>query len=109
VNKGTKIPGTEFGGGREFDFPNGTVVTSSNITFDKATGIGNWDRNMFIRKFKQYVDSGYVPRAIAGGEFNTPMPWLMYAGMTESDLAAIYAYIGTVKPISNQVKVFRRK
>ena len=109
VNKGTKIPGTEFGGGRAFDLPNGTVVTSPNITFDRTTGIGNWDRNIFIRKFKQYTDSGYAPRTVAAADFNTPMPWLMYAGMTESDLAAIYAYLGTVKPISNQVKVFRRK
>lgn len=109
VNKGSKIPGTEFGGGRPFDFPNGTVVTSANITFDKATGIGNWDRNLFIRKFRQYVDSGYVPKPVGGTDFNSPMPWLMYAGMTESDLSAIYAYLGTVKPIRNEVKVFVRK
>ncbi|HVW59172.1 MAG TPA: c-type cytochrome [Puia sp.] len=109
VDKGTKIPGTEFGGGRRFDFPNGTVVTSPNITFDKATGIGNWDRNLFIKKFKQYADSGYAPRPVGPSDFNTPMPWLMYAGMKESDLSAIYAYLGTVKPMQNQWKVFQRK
>ena len=109
VDKGSKIPGTEFGGGMVFNFPNGTVVTSPNITFDKATGIGNWDRNLFIRKFKQYVDSGYMPKPVAADGFNTPMPWLMYAGMTESDLSAIYAYLGTVKVIKNEVKVFKRK
>lgn len=108
VDKGTRIPGTEFGGGRSFDFPNGTIVTSSNITFDKTTGIGNWERSLFIKKFKQYADSGYVPMTIDPSEFNTPMPWLMYAGMTDSDLSAIYAYLGTVKPIRNEVKVFRR-
>jgi len=109
VSKGTKIPGTEFGGGRSFEFPNGTVVISPNITFDKATGIGNWDRNLFIKKFKQYADSGYTPKPVAPSDFNTPMPWLMYAGMTESDLSAIYAYLGTVKPIHHEVKVFIRK
>jgi hypothetical protein len=109
INKGQKVPGTEFGGGRVFDFPNGTVVTAPNITFDKATGIGNWDRNLFIRKFKQYVDSGYMPRTMAPADFNTPMPWLMYSGMTESDLSAIYAYLGTVTPHNNQVKVFAKK
>jgi mono/diheme cytochrome c family protein len=109
VDKGQKIPGTEFGGGRIFDFPNGTVATSPNITFDKVTGIGNWDRNLFIRKFRQYSDSGYVTKPVAAGDFNTPMPWLMYTGMTESDLSAIYAYLGTVKPIRNEVKVFTRK
>ncbi|MBN9384617.1 MAG: c-type cytochrome [Chitinophagaceae bacterium] len=109
VDKGTRVPGTEFGGGRSFNFPNGTVVTAPNITFDKATGIGNWDRSLFIKKFKQYGDSGYVSRAVGPSEFNTPMPWLMYAGMTDSDLAAIYTYLGTVKPIGNQVKVFQRQ
>ena len=109
IKKGVPVAGTEFGGGRTFDFPNGTVVTAPNITFDKVTGIGNWDRNLFIRKFSQYTDSGYVPRRVEPDGFNTPMPWLMYSGMTKSDLAAIYAYLGTVTPIRNDVKVFRRK
>ncbi|HEY4206281.1 MAG TPA: c-type cytochrome [Puia sp.] len=109
IEKGRVVAGTEFGGGRVFDFPNGTVVTAPNITFDRTTGIGNWDRNLFIRKFKQYSDSGYMPRQLAPEEFNTPMPWLMYSGMKASDLAAIYAYLGTVTPMQNNVKVFRRK
>ena len=109
VNKGSRIEGTEFGGGMSFNFPNGTVVTSPNITFDKATGIGNWDRKLFIKKFKQYADSGYAARPVGPSDFNTPMPWLMYAGMTESDLSAVYAYLGTVKPMRNEVKVFARK
>ena len=39
-------------------------------------------------------------------EFNTPMPWLMYAGMTDEDLGSIYAYLKTVKPVKNQVEKF---
>lgn len=109
IDKGKKIPGTEFGGGRVFKFPNGTIVTAPNITYDKATGIGNWDRNLFIRKFKQYTDSGYVAKKLGPDDFNSPMPWLMYSGMTESDLSAIYAYLGTVKTVKNQEKVFQRK
>ena len=34
------------------------------------------------------------------------MPWTMYGGMKESDLKAIYAYLKTVEPISNQVVKF---
>ena len=109
IEKGKVVAGTEFGGGRTFDFPNGTVVTAPNITFDKATGIGNWDRNLFIRKFSQYTDSGYTFRQLASSDFNTPMPWLMYSGMRKSDLAAIYAYLGTVTPIHNEEKVFKKK
>ncbi len=98
--KGTLIAGMDFGGGRKF--PQG--VQSANITPDKETGIGNWTRELFIRKFKHYTDSGYVSRPVGPGEKNTPMPWLQFAGMREKDLAAIYTYLRTVKPIRQVVK-----
>lgn len=31
------------------------------------------------------------------------MPWGRYAGMTDEDLGALYAYLRTVPPISNRV------
>ena len=37
------------------------------------------------------------------GEFQTIMPWVMYAGMTEQDLGAIYDYLRTVKPVDQSV------
>jgi len=104
ADKGKIIEGTEFGGGRDFGVINGQAVYSSNITPDTATGIGNWSRELFIRKFKQYTDSSYKPKPVAPGAFNTPMPWLAYARMRESDLAAIYAYLRTLRPIHNQIK-----
>jgi len=103
ADKGKIIEGTEFGGGRDFGVVNGKTIYSANITPDAETGIGNWSRELFIRKFKQYTDSAYRPRPVAKEEFNTPMPWLAYAGMKEKDLAAIYAYLKTVKPIHNAV------
>jgi mono/diheme cytochrome c family protein len=109
VNKGSRIQGSEFGGGRTFDFPNGTVVTSANITPDKETGIGNWDRSLFIRKFRQYADSSYQPKPTGPNDFNTTMPWLAYSKMREKDLAAIYVYLQTVKPLHNAVTTFTRK
>ncbi|HEX9513906.1 MAG TPA: c-type cytochrome [Puia sp.] len=109
VNKGSRVEGSELGGGRAFNFPNGTVVTSANITPDKETGIGNWDRSLFIRKFRQYADSSYQPRQVGANDFNTPMPWLAYSKMREKDLAAIYAYLQTVKPLHNAVRTFTRK
>jgi len=108
VEKGALISGSEFGGGRPFNFPDGTVVNSSNITFDRETGIGAWDRNLFIRKFRRYADSGYALRPVSSGDPKTVMPWLTYSGMKENDLAAIYAYLQTVKPIRNAVKTFRK-
>jgi len=104
ADKGKIMEGTEFGGGRDFGMVNGKHVYSMNITSDAETGIGNWSRELFIRKFKQYADSSYKPKLVTAGAFNTPMPWLAYAGMREKDLAAIYAYLHQVKPIHNAVE-----
>jgi mono/diheme cytochrome c family protein len=102
ADKGAVVPGTEFGGGRDFPM-GGAVRYSSNITPDKETGIGYWNQALFVRKFKQYADSGYTPPPVKPGEV-TPMPWLAYAGMRERDLSAIFAFLQTVKPIHNKVR-----
>ena len=104
ADKGKIIAGTEFGGGRDFGLSAGKHLYSSNITPDKETGIGNWTRELFIRAFKQYADSGYVLKPLAAGDRGTPMPWLAYAGMREQDLSAMYAYLQSVKPIYDDVK-----
>ena len=106
VDKGQILPDKLFGGGRDFKFPDGSIVFSSNITPDKETGIGSWTEEMFITRFKSYADSTYTIPSVAPGEFNTIMPWTMYGQMTEEDLAAIYAYLKSVKPISNSVTRF---
>ncbi|MCE7063593.1 c-type cytochrome [Dyadobacter sp. CY343] len=107
TEKGSVVAGTEFGGGMEFKSPNG-VVRSPNITMHKKTGIGNWTEDAFVARFKAYTDSGYVSPKLKPGELNTPMPWTMYAGMKEKDLAAIFAYLSTVKPIENQIIRFEK-
>lgn len=104
VDKGKVIAGTEFGGGRDFGPSAGKEVYSANITPDKETGIGNWSRELFIRAFKQYADSGYVLRPLVAGDRGTPMPWLAYAGMKEKDLSAIYVYLHSLQPIHDDVK-----
>lgn len=103
--KGDIIAGTEFGGGSEFHMPSGKVY-SANITVDMETGIGNWTKEMFIRRFKMYSDSGYIKAAVKPGDFNTPMPWTTYGSMSEKDLGAIYDYLRTVKPVKNKVAKF---
>ncbi len=106
-DKGSPVAGMEFAGGREFSGPGGSVF-SANISADKTTGIGNWTREQFLNKFKQYAD-GYIPHNVKPGEFQTIMPWTMYAQMMESDLSAIYTYLRTVKPVKNQVERFIAK
>lgn len=104
-DKGQIIPELAFSGGREFGFPDGSVLRSSNIT-PHETGIGSWTEEMFVVRFKMYADSAYVLPSVAPGEFNTIMPWTMYGQMERRDLAAIYAYLKTVKPMENSVEKF---
>ncbi len=93
------------GGGREFQFPDGSIVRSSNLT-SHETGILHYDRDAFIHLFKRYADSTHVLADVRPGEFQTLMPWYMYAGMTETDLGAIYDYLQTLEPYDHTVEKF---
>jgi mono/diheme cytochrome c family protein len=106
ADKGQIIEEFAFAGGREFMFPDGSVCRSSNISPDKETGIGSWTADIFVKRFKMYRDSTFQPPTVARGEFNTIMPWTMYAGMDEEDLEAIFAYLQTLTPMKNSVAKF---
>ncbi|MEJ1241374.1 cytochrome C [Chryseolinea sp. T2] len=95
-----------FSGGREFGMPGGSVIRSANITQDPETGIGKWNRSAFIQRFKAYADSSYTPPTVAAGEFNTIMPWMMYANMTEEDLGAIYTYLRSLPGYKSEITKF---
>jgi mono/diheme cytochrome c family protein len=103
--KGKPVEGMDFAGGFSFKFPGGTTY-SANITPDKTTGIGAWSREQFIARFKVFAGSGYQAPKVGPEDFQTVMPWEMYAGMTEEDLGAIYSYLKTVKPVTNRVAKF---
>ena len=105
-DKGQKLPGMDWAGGWEMSFGDGRVVRTSNLTPDMETGIGAWTEEAFLARFKAYADSTYRPHAVGGQEFQTIMPWLMYAGMKDEDLKAIFAYLRTVPPIKNKVEKF---
>lgn len=104
-DKGNKIPGTEYGGGMNFTLPGFGVVSSANLTPEPSTGL-RYSKSEFIQLFKNYADSTYVPHTVNGGEFQTMMPWMMYAGMTEEDLGAIHTYLQSLDPIENTVTKF---
>lgn len=101
---GKLLPGLEFAGGKAFKVSTGTVKTA-NITPDVATGIGSWTREQFVGRFKAYNDFGKAA-LVKKGDFQSVMPWWNYGSMTESDLKSIYAYLRTVKPVSNKVEKF---
>ena len=104
-DRGQQLAGMDFAGGWRFPMPHGGTVSSANITPDKETGIGNWTREMFIRRFKAMAEPGNAS-PVKAGAFNTIMPWSMYGGMTEEDLGAIYDYLQTQSPVTNRVTKF---
>ncbi len=97
--------GPDFAGGMEFTFEDGSTVRAANLT-PHASGIGNWTAAQFVQRFKFFVDSNYVAQAVKAGDFQTVMPWNTYAGMTEEDLQAIFAYLQTIPPAENTVERF---
>jgi len=106
--KGDPIPGMDFAGGAEFNFPD-AVIISANITPDMETGIGSWTKEQFVNRFKSYSDALYKPVSVAKGEFQTIMPLRAYGNMKTNDIEAMYAYLRTVKPVKNQVIRFAAK
>jgi mono/diheme cytochrome c family protein len=103
----TPLPELRLAGGQEFPLPNGLIARSANLTPD-ASGIGGWSEMQFVEKFKTYADpAAHVP--VSAADFNTPMPWQSYSGMTREDLGAIFRYLQSLKPIAHPVeKVGRR-
>lgn len=92
-----------YSGGNTFNIVN-CRVNSANITPDSATGLGGWTEERFLNKFIPYREEkgfNYDP-----GTQNTVMPLSDYAGMKDEDLKAIYAYLQTVKPVSNKVEKY---
>lgn len=92
-----------YAGGYMFDVGTFKVV-SANITPDSATGIGAWSEAQFLNKFIQYREEknyNFNP-----GKDNSIMPLSLLAGIKDEDLKAIYAYLRTVKPITNKVEKY---
>ena len=103
---GQFVEGMDFAGGLEFNLQTGGVARSANITPDIETGIGSWTKDMFIKKFKVFNDSSFIPYEVPAGEFNTEMPWAYYSKLSEEDLGAMYDYLQSIPPVNNQVLKF---
>ena len=72
------------------------VSFAANLTPD-VTGLGGWTEQQFIQTMRTGKHLG-VGRAIL-----PPMPWPGVAALTDGDLKALFAYLQSLKPISNQV------
>src|SRR6201997_2565639 len=93
------IPGSDhpFSGGRPIETPFGTLL-SPNITPDRDTGIGAWTAD----EFEAAVRHG---RRRDGARLYPAMPFPYYTRMSREDVTAIRAYLKTVEPVRNAVRV----
>jgi hypothetical protein len=73
------------------------ITYAANLTPDINTGLGIWTEDMFLKAMSTGRHMG------AGRQILPPMPWQNLAGLEESDLKAIYAYLHTIPAIQNQV------
>jgi mono/diheme cytochrome c family protein len=75
------------------------VSFASNLTPDKATGLGEWSEATFI----QAIRTGKHQGQPNGRDILPPMPWPDFKQATDEDLKAIWAYLRSLPPIKNQV------
>jgi mono/diheme cytochrome c family protein len=92
---GAFAAGMELAGGFVIEEPPFRAV-ASNITPDKGTGIGNWTDAAIATAIREGVRPD-------GSLVGPPMPIELYRGLADGDLAAIVAYLRTVKPVANKV------
>ena len=91
--RGQPLPGPDFGGGFILEGPWGRVA-SSNIT-PESSGISYYDPTIFT----QAIRTGFVKAR----KLSQIMPWHTYRGMTDEDIAAVFAYIKTLTPVRHRV------
>ncbi|MBL8384732.1 MAG: c-type cytochrome [Burkholderiales bacterium] len=90
------LPGMALAGGLKIEDKPFTAY-ASNITPDKATGIGRWTDAQIIAAIRE-------GRRPDGSIIGPPMPIGLYRDLSDSDVRAIVAYLRTVKPVRNQVQ-----
>jgi cytochrome c553 len=73
------------------------ISYAANLTPDKATGLGAWTADQFIKTMRTGKHLG------VGRPILPPMPWPGIAALSDSDLRALFAYLQSINPIANQV------
>jgi len=84
--------GKAFAGGYPFRLPFGTMY-SSNITADRATGIGGWSDDDFVRALHHGV-------AKNGQHLYPAFPYTSYTLMSRGDAVAIKAYLFSLPTVN---------
>jgi mono/diheme cytochrome c family protein len=91
-----KSGGKLLAGGRPLDTPFGRFY-GPNITPDKQDGIGGWSAAQFHDALRKGVDDD--------GDYLFPVfPYPSFSGMSDADIADLYAYLQTVPPVAEPSK-----
>lgn len=91
--------GPVYAGGRELSTPFGTFVTP-NITPHRDSGIGQWS----AREFWRAMHHG---KGRDGRPLYPAFPYTEYTRVTREDSDAIFAFLQTIAPVSQQVALNR--
>jgi nicotinate dehydrogenase subunit B len=86
--------GTAFAGGRAFETAFGTIY-ATNITPDEGNGIGAWSYPAFERAMREGIRRD-------GAHLYPAHPYPSFAGATDADLQALYAYLMTQEPVATK-------
>jgi mono/diheme cytochrome c family protein len=73
------------------------VSYAANLTPDQNTGLGIWTEDMFVRAIRTGRHMG------TSREILPPMPWPAFRNASDEDLKSIYAFLRTIKPVTNHV------
>ena len=100
--EGRIIADRALSGGLTFDTP-AFVATAPNITPDRETGIGSWSD----AEVKHSLVEGVRPDhgRLGGTQLAAIMPANFYKALLPEDLAAVIAYLRSVKAVRNEVAV----
>lgn len=93
---GQADPRTLGGSDVGFGIPGVGVVVGSNLTPDKATGLGNWTDD-------QVADAITRGERPDGRMLSPIMPWQDFSNLTRADALAIAAYLRTLPPVVHKV------
>jgi len=86
--------GPSLQGGEPVPTPIG-AIHASNITPDRATGIGSWS----LGQFSDALRKGRAPE----GHLYPAMPYTAYTGLSDAEVKALYSYLMLgVPPVSNK-------
>lgn len=77
------------------------ISFAANLTPDPLTGLrsGVWTEELFIKALRTGRHMG------TAREILPPMPWQFIGQLSDDDLKALWAYLGTIPPIKNDVPI----